>query len=90
MLEPYAAAFAAPEHRDHLALWHGFGLPLALSALSIGLGLVLFWQRQMFSQLQAALSHTLSAERAYQATMQPGSRPLPPTTSHKVSNRLPR
>lgn len=69
MLAPYAAAFAAPEHRDHLALWHGFGLPLALSALSIGLGLVLFWQRQMFSQLQAALSHTLSAERAYQATM---------------------
>ncbi|WP_250446426.1 DUF4040 family protein [Actinotalea sp. C106] len=32
-------------HESHLALWHGFNLPLLLSAIVIGLGAVLAWQR---------------------------------------------
>jgi multicomponent Na+:H+ antiporter subunit A len=67
MLTPYAEEFAVPAdtHAYDLALWHGLGLPLALSALSIGVGLAVFWQRQAFGRIQMALSPGWGAERGY-------------------------
>ncbi|MGW0790097.1 Na+/H+ antiporter subunit A [Streptomyces sp. NPDC002911] len=41
----YADAFPAPAHPYHLALWHGFGLVLLLSALTWAGGAVLFGGR---------------------------------------------
>ena len=67
MLTPYAEEFPVPAdtHAYDLALWHGLGLPLALSALSLGVGLALFWQRLAFGRLQMAVSPGWGAERGY-------------------------
>ncbi|MDN5893333.1 MAG: Na+/H+ antiporter subunit A [Nocardioides sp.] len=67
--EPHLAQFPATHHHSELALWHGLELPLLLSAIAIGLGLLLFWKRLVFAQLQALTSSTWSAERAYRAGM---------------------
>ena len=41
-----AEAVATGASEEHLALWHGFGMPLLLSALAIGAGL-LVWKRPL-------------------------------------------
>ncbi|UMG92763.1 proton-conducting transporter membrane subunit [Nocardioides sp. TF02-7] len=64
MLLPYVAVFPAGSVTE-LALWHGPGPALALSVVSIGGGLLLFWAREPFARLQARLSAPRSAERAY-------------------------
>ena len=65
MLDPYAAAFPATGHETELALWHGLGLALLLSVVSIGLGLLMFWRRSSVADLQATLEGRWSAERGY-------------------------
>jgi multicomponent Na+:H+ antiporter subunit A len=45
MLSPYAAGYVAGEHPYHLALWHGPGLPVLLSAVALACGTVLFLLR---------------------------------------------
>jgi multicomponent Na+:H+ antiporter subunit A len=63
MLEPYAAMFPADGVPDAgLALWHGFGPALALSVISLGVGLLLFLRRQTFAELPAV---RWSGERGY-------------------------
>ncbi|MBB6120826.1 multicomponent Na+:H+ antiporter subunit A [Nocardiopsis algeriensis] len=48
LLDPFMAVYSATlplgpgAHDEHLALWHGFGLPLLLSAVVVAAGLVLF------------------------------------------------
>lgn len=46
VLEPYAASVPTGEHGHGLALWHGFTLPLGLSALALLGGALLFWRRR--------------------------------------------
>jgi multicomponent Na+:H+ antiporter subunit A len=53
------------ENHAELALWHGLGLALLLSLLSLGLGLLLFWRKAAFATLQSLLAQTWSAERWY-------------------------
>jgi multicomponent Na+:H+ antiporter subunit A len=66
MLAPYVAMFPAVDgHVDELALWHGPGLAVTLSLVSIGVGLLLFHRRQAFAALQSRLSRRWSAERGY-------------------------
>jgi multicomponent Na+:H+ antiporter subunit A len=65
MLAPYAAAFPAGGHDSGLALWHRPGLALVLSALSVGIGVLLFWRRRLFGDLQSLLSPRWSADRGY-------------------------
>jgi multicomponent Na+:H+ antiporter subunit A len=66
MLAPYVAMFPAVDgHVDELALWHGTGLAVTLSLVSIGVGLLLFHRRQAFAALQSRLSRRWSAERGY-------------------------
>jgi multicomponent Na+:H+ antiporter subunit A len=64
-LEPYAAAFPETGHEAELALWHGLGPALLLSAISVGVGALLFWRRASFSDLQKTLEGRWSAERGY-------------------------
>ncbi|MFD5321340.1 Na+/H+ antiporter subunit A [Streptomyces sp. NPDC127098] len=42
LCEAYAARYPVPAHPYHLALWHGFGTALGLSALAWAAGTVLF------------------------------------------------
>jgi multicomponent Na+:H+ antiporter subunit A len=65
MVTPYADSFAAGGPGAELALWHGLGSALALSVISLALGLVLFWRRTSVAAVQSALSRGWSAERAY-------------------------
>lgn len=58
-VRPYALA------GSHLSGWHGFELPLALSAAAWAGGALLFWARDPVYRLQAALSGLPDAERAY-------------------------
>jgi multicomponent Na+:H+ antiporter subunit A len=67
MLGPYADQLPAGGHDAELALWHGLGLPFALSAVSLGLGLALFWRRESFALLQALLPSPIGADRVYLA-----------------------
>jgi multicomponent Na+:H+ antiporter subunit A len=69
MLQPYSDGFPAGGHPAGLALWHEPGLALALSVLSLGLGLLLFWGRERFAVLQSALAAGWSAERSYLSLM---------------------
>jgi multicomponent Na+:H+ antiporter subunit A len=64
-IAPYAEQFAPTGHDAELALWHGLGLPLLLSLVSIALGLLLFWQRGRFAAVQSAVGSRWSAERGY-------------------------
>ena len=43
--------FPEGEHQD-LALWHGITVPLALSAVIIATGAVIFWQRELLKKTQ--------------------------------------
>lgn len=65
MIAPYADEFSPSAHYARLALWHGPGLALGLSLVSLALGLLLFWRRELVALAQAALSPSWSAERAY-------------------------
>lgn len=65
MLAPYAAMFPATGEDAALALWHGVGLALVLSLASVAGGLLLFWRRRSFADLQSTLSSPWSAERGY-------------------------
>ncbi|MET0716558.1 MAG: Na+/H+ antiporter subunit A, partial [Mycetocola sp.] len=63
-LQPYAKTM--PGRGDyHLALWHGFEPALALSALVVALGLVMFWRRVWVARAQGAVPSTLDASRGY-------------------------
>jgi multicomponent Na+:H+ antiporter subunit A len=65
VLAPYAEGFRVGEAPSDLALWHGFEPALALSAISLGVGLLLSWNRDAVSALQASVARRRSAERAY-------------------------
>jgi len=65
VLAPHADRSRLGEHHAELALWHGLGLALLLSLVSLGLGLLLFWRKATFATLQSLLAQTWSAERGY-------------------------
>lgn len=65
LLNPYAKTL--PGVLDsHLAWWHGFDLPLALTILIIGVGIVLFQLRARIGESATLLGN---ADRAYDATL---------------------
>ena len=66
---PYWESMRVGSHPHGLALWHGFTLPLALSVIAIGGGLLLFWQREAVSALQATFPTGTSAHDRYLQVM---------------------
>jgi multicomponent Na+:H+ antiporter subunit A len=62
----YAAAFPG-DPAYHLALWHGFGLPLLFSAIAVAGGLALHAARERLSPL--AGRSPVEAQRAYEKTI---------------------
>ncbi|NVM98787.1 Na+/H+ antiporter subunit A [Arthrobacter sp. SDTb3-6] len=69
-ISPYSARFPADgPHGLHLALWHGFTLPLALSAVVVAGGVGLFLARGRFEALQAKVPPVLDLERGYRQSV---------------------
>ncbi|MBC9731620.1 Na+/H+ antiporter subunit A [Nocardioides marmotae] len=64
-----ADAFPPGVHEAELTLWHGVGLPLLLTAISLGVGGLLFLAREPVARFQARFVHDWSMERAYHAGM---------------------
>ncbi len=90
IIEPFAATLAVGEEPDGLALWHGFTVPLALSAICWVGGGLLFVVRERVTALQETMPYVMSANEVYYrilrgldqlavevtARVQPGSLPL--------------
>ncbi|MER5886255.1 Na+/H+ antiporter subunit A [Streptomyces sp. NPDC001941] len=68
LFERYAEQFPAPAHPYHLALWHGFGLALGLSALAWLGGAALFALREPVAGLGRRLAWP-SADDAFDGTV---------------------
>ncbi|AOS65581.1 hydrogen gas-evolving membrane-bound hydrogenase subunit E [Actinoalloteichus hymeniacidonis] len=66
LVAPYAAGFPSDGEAYHLALWHGFNLPLLLSAVVVVLGLGVWWFRERTADKPAPkLPHFLHAQTFY-------------------------
>ncbi|MCW2747737.1 MAG: monovalent cation/H+ antiporter subunit, partial [Nocardioidaceae bacterium] len=72
LLRGYVDLFPEGAHEPELVLWHGFNLPLALSAVSVIGGLLLFLARKPIAEGQRTLAEHLrlpDAERAFYRLM---------------------
>ena len=66
IISPYlTSAFPNTEAESHLALWHGFTLPLALTATILLAGVIMHWQRNLVRQLQFDQPALGSADALY-------------------------
>ncbi|MBH0778198.1 Na+/H+ antiporter subunit A [Nocardia bovistercoris] len=66
LLDPYASTLHGTPH-DHLALWHGFTVPLGLTVFIVAAGVALFLER---GRIVESAHHILgNADRAYDATL---------------------
>ncbi len=68
MLEPYAQSVPGGS-TYHLALWHGFNLPLLLSAGVLAFGTALFVARARLPRLHSGRLPLGNADRIYDATL---------------------
>ncbi|TKV25701.1 Na+/H+ antiporter subunit A [Arthrobacter sp. NamB2] len=69
VIQPYAMLFPSGGVAPHLALWHGIGLPLLLSVLTIGAGTALYLVRAPFERLQGGLPAAREAEVVYRSVI---------------------
>ena len=69
LVQPYAALFASDDAAPHLALWHGFGLPLLLSGVTLAAGGALYLLRRPFEQFQERLPSMREAEVVYRSVI---------------------
>ncbi|WP_286954893.1 MULTISPECIES: Na+/H+ antiporter subunit A [Corynebacterium] len=51
--------------KTYLSLWHGWTIPLALSAFIVAMGIILHWQRQVLVKWQFTYPALGSADKAY-------------------------
>ncbi|WP_418320443.1 monovalent cation/H+ antiporter subunit A [Piscinibacter sakaiensis] len=63
------ALLGAPLPEYHLSLWHGFNLPLLLSALAIGGGFVLYWALQRHYRLHRHEPGAWTAKRLFETAV---------------------
>lgn len=61
----YADTVPAGDHHPALELWHGVGLPLGATLVTLALGALLVLARTPVERLQAGLTHGYSLENAY-------------------------
>lgn len=81
-----AAAFGAPgtalpEYK--LAIWHGFNLPLLMSAIALGGGLALYWAMQKGLNLHAIKPWVVSGQAIFQSFLRTALR-----FANRVTTRL--
>ena len=69
LIAPYAATVKTGSAGHGLALWHGFGWPLAMTGIAITGGVVLFLARHQIAAVQATFPRTPTAEGAYHASL---------------------
>ncbi|MFT4044273.1 MAG: Na+/H+ antiporter subunit A [Gordonia sp. (in: high G+C Gram-positive bacteria)] len=68
--EPYAQSLPAHGHRiDHLAMWHGFGLPVVFSIIVIVGGVAVFTLIRRLRDVLFRYRPRLNADRLYDATL---------------------
>lgn len=97
LVDPVAAAVSASYPRAEasagLALWHGVNPALGLSALTLGLGVVLALGRRPLAELQsrvrAVLPDRVDADRGYAATVAGIERAADAVTGRTQSGSLP-
>ncbi|MDJ1371934.1 Na+/H+ antiporter subunit A [Gulosibacter molinativorax] len=67
LLAAYADTMPAidPAHPYHLAIWHGFEPALGISAITILIGLALFYFRAPIAKLQARVPDIIESSRGY-------------------------
>ncbi len=69
-VQPYVDLFPdTGTARPHLALWHGITPALGLTVVTIGLGVLLFWQRGRVERVQLRMQRVPEAERMYRGTI---------------------
>ncbi len=68
-LDGYAGTLPAGGTSEYLALWHGLGIPLALSGVALGLGAVGFALQDRWCRLAARLSPARDAAELYRLTL---------------------
>ncbi|WP_340539613.1 Na+/H+ antiporter subunit A [Nocardioides sp. GXZ039] len=68
-LEPYADLLPDGDHPAYLALWHGWELPLLLTAIAVIVGLGLFRVRDAVCAFQARFELPMSGARVYRAVL---------------------
>ena len=69
LLSGYVAQVHVGRPAYHLALWHGFSVPLALSLTALVGGALLFWQRERVAEIQATFPKVPAADGFYRYTM---------------------
>ena len=67
VLNPYAALL--PGEVPHLALWHGFTIPLAVTAVVIAVGLGLYALRGAVERAQDRVPEVVSADKVYRHSL---------------------
>lgn len=89
LVEEAAHALDPTLEGKHLALWHGFNAALALSGLTIALGLALTALGPLVGRLQRSLPDAMAGERAYLGAMRGVNRVADRTTGVVQSGSLP-
>jgi multicomponent Na+:H+ antiporter subunit A len=84
-----AATAEVGEPSHGIALWHGFTAPLALSALALAAGVLLFVRRRWIGRVQATFPQTQEAEEVYQAVMRGIDRSAVEVTARTQRGSLP-
>ncbi|MDF9715897.1 Na+/H+ antiporter subunit A [Nocardioides sp. ChNu-99] len=69
VFSPYADTLVAGEHEEYLALWHGLGLPLLFSLVTIVGGVALFVVREPLCRFQRRMALPVTAEGVYRFCM---------------------
>jgi multicomponent Na+:H+ antiporter subunit A len=69
VLDPLAETAEVGEPSHGIALWHGLTAPLAMSALALAVGVLLFVRRRWIGRVQATFPKTPEAEEVYQSLM---------------------
>ena len=85
LVGPAADAILHKHTELHLALWHGFNLPLAMSALALAGGAVVYVQRERIFALHDRLFPPVSGKNAAEALPASAEEPSsPPTTPEET------
>ncbi len=88
-LMPYAETLPQGAPPEPLALWHGVTVPLLLSLLSIAVGLVLFWKRDLVARAQTGVPALVDGERSFARTLRWVDRGAVETTAVTQRGSLP-